>query len=36
MVSGTFSATLYNEDNPSEKIQITDGRFDINAKTLNQ
>ncbi|WP_018676633.1 DUF5025 domain-containing protein [Riemerella columbina] len=36
IVSGTFSATLYNEDNPSEKIQITDGRFDINVTTLNQ
>ncbi|WKS95542.1 hypothetical protein [Riemerella columbina] len=36
IVSGTFSATLYNEDNPSEKIQITDGRFDINVATLNK
>lgn len=34
--SGTFSATLYNKDNPSEKIQISDGRFDINNLTLNK
>lgn len=27
--SGTFSGTLYNVDKPSEKIQVTDGRFDI-------
>lgn len=33
--SGTFSATLYNKDNPSEKTQITDGRFDVNIGTLN-
>lgn len=35
IVSGLFSATLYNKDNPSERIQIKDGRFDINEKTLN-
>lgn len=34
--SGTFSATLYNKDNPSDKIQITEGRFDINNLTLNK
>ena len=33
--SGTFSCTLYNKDNPSEIIQITEGRFDINGLTLN-
>jgi hypothetical protein len=33
--SGIFNATLYNKDNPSEKIQITDGRFDFNYITLN-
>ena len=33
--SGIFNATLYNKDNPSEKIQVTDGRFDINLVTLN-
>lgn len=27
--SGTFSGSLYNIDNPSEKIQVTDGRFDL-------
>ncbi|WP_018676632.1 hypothetical protein [Riemerella columbina] len=36
IISGTFSASLYNKDNPSEKIQITDGRFDINVATLNK
>lgn len=35
IISGTFSATLYNKDNSSEKIQITDGMFDINNETLN-
>ncbi|WP_445712544.1 hypothetical protein [Flavobacterium sp.] len=34
--SGTFNAVLYNKDNPSETINITDGRFDINGITLNQ
>lgn len=34
--SGTFNCTLYNKDNPSEKIQVTDGRFDIKIATLNQ
>ena len=34
--SGTFSATLYNKDDPSEKIQISEGRFDINNLTLNK
>jgi hypothetical protein len=34
--SGTFSAILYNKDNINEKIQISDGRFDINGLTLNQ
>lgn len=33
--SGTFNCTLYNKDNPSEKIQVTDGRFDIKVATLN-
>ena len=27
--SGIFCATLYNKDNPSEKIEVRDGRFDI-------
>ena len=34
--SGTFNCTLYNKDNPSEIIQITEGRFDFNSLTLNQ
>ncbi|OYU85612.1 MAG: hypothetical protein CFE24_00970 [Flavobacterium sp. BFFFF2] len=33
--SGTFQCTLYNRDKPSETIQITDGRFDIDGLTLN-
>jgi len=36
VISGNFSATLYNKANPSETIQVTDGRFDINKNTLNQ
>ena len=36
LYSGVFNATLYNKDNPAEKIQITDGRFDINGLTLNK
>lgn len=34
--SGIFNCTLYNKDNPSETIQVTEGRFDINVATLNQ
>ena len=34
--SGTFNCTLYNKDNPSEIIQITEGRFDFNSLTLNK
>ncbi len=33
--SGTFNCSLYNKDNPTETIQVTDGRFDINGLTLN-
>ncbi len=29
VISGTFNATLYNQSNSSETIQVTDGRFDI-------
>jgi hypothetical protein len=36
IISGVFNATLYNKNNPTEKIQITDGRFDINVTTLNK
>ena len=35
IVSGTFELTVFNEDNPSETIEITDGRFDINLNTVN-
>ena len=35
IISGIFSFNLYNSNNPSEIIQITDGRFDINLVTLN-
>lgn len=34
--SGVFNAKLYNKDNPSEEIQVTDGRFDIKISTLNK
>ena len=34
--SGIFNCTLYNVNIPSEKIQITDGRFDIKISTLNR
>lgn len=34
--SGVFSLQVYNKDNPIEKIQISDGRFDIGFGTLNQ
>ena len=33
--SGVFSSTLYNKDELIEKIQISDGRFDIKIATLN-
>ena len=33
--SGTFNCTLYNKDLPTEIIQVTDGRFDINVASLN-
>ena len=29
ILSGTFSGTVYNKDDVSEKIEITDGRFDF-------
>ncbi|WP_310555337.1 DUF5025 domain-containing protein [Flavobacterium sp.] len=36
IISGLFNCTLYNKDNSSETIQVTEGRFDINLLTLNQ
>ncbi len=35
IISGIFSFSLYNSNNPSETIQITNGRFDLNLVTLN-
>ena len=29
IVAGTFSATLYNKSNIMEKIEVSDGRFDL-------
>lgn len=29
VISGTFNATLYNQSNTSEIIQVTEGRFDL-------
>lgn len=34
IVSGTFSCRVRNVKNPDDEIEITDGRFDINTKTL--
>jgi hypothetical protein len=33
--SGTFNGSLFNKDNTTEIIQVTDGRFDIRIATLN-
>lgn len=35
IVSGTFSFQAVNQDNPSDIIEVTEGRFDINRNTLN-
>lgn len=34
IVSGTFSCTAVNRDDPLDTIEVTKGRFDINWKTL--
>lgn len=34
IVSGIFTCTAVNRDNPNEFIEITEGRFDINRETL--
>lgn len=34
IISGTFNSTLVNQDDPDDLIEITEGRFDINAFTL--
>lgn len=35
IVSGTFSCTVQNKNNPNDIIEITEGRFDINRSTLS-
>ena len=34
IVSGTFSLTVFNKNDPNDVIEITDGRFDVNWSTL--
>lgn len=34
IVSGTFTCRLVNRDDPTDFIEITQGRFDINSRTL--
>lgn len=34
IISGTFSCTVVNRDDPSDFIEITEGRFDINGYTV--
>jgi hypothetical protein len=34
IISGTFSCTVQNKDDPNDIIEITQGRFDINGFTL--
>ena len=36
IVSGIFSCTMQNRDNPDERIEITQGRFDYKWDTLNE
>ena len=36
IVSGTFSCTLQNRDDPTEQIEITQGRFDIKWDLLDE
>ena len=35
IISGTFQLKVQNKDNPDDTIEVTEGRFDINQKTLN-
>ena len=35
IISGTFSCTIQNKDNPNEQIEITDARFDMKWDTLD-
>ena len=36
ILSGKFSCTMQNRDDPNEQIQITNGRFDIDGYTLDE
>ena len=36
IVSGTFSCTVQNRDNPNEQIEITEGRFDFNRVNISE
>ena len=36
ILSGTFSCTMQNRDHPNERIEITQGRFDIKWDTLDE
>jgi hypothetical protein len=35
LYAGTFSCELYDIENPTQIIQVSDGRFDIDQTTLN-
>ncbi|WP_211224056.1 hypothetical protein [Flavobacterium tegetincola] len=34
IISGTFNCKVRNINDPSDEIEITDGRFDINSLTV--
>lgn len=36
VISGTFSCKLKNMNNPNDIIEIKNGRFDYNKKTINK
>ena len=36
IISGTFNCKLRNINNPDDEIEITNGRFDINSRTIMQ
>jgi len=36
IVSGTFSCSAVNKDNPNDTIEITEGRFDFHWATINE
>ncbi|WGH74388.1 DUF6252 family protein [Tenacibaculum tangerinum] len=35
IISGTFQLTAFDENNPRETIEVTNGRFDFNLNTVN-